>query len=142
MLSTNSCVLLGLPVLSLHSSNPPSPPFRLNWKTENAKAFVSHEAINTAKSTVTYYHHPRYLSFSNQWVWSAEIVARGCAKVRINLCTVYRGVIPGGGWGGLWPPNFRPTTLFSGFTHTTDRKIPSEVVLMGSFMSVIYGNIR
>ena len=48
----------------------------------------------------------------------------------------------GGGAGGLWPPNFWPTTLFSGFSHTTDRKVPSEVVLMGSFMSVIYGNVR
>ena len=34
-------------------------------------------------------------------------------------------------------PNFLPTTLFSGFSHTTDRKLPSEVVLMDSFMSVI-----
>ena len=48
----------------------------------------------------------------------------------------------GGGGGGLCPPNFWPTTLFSGFSHTTDRKVPSEVVLMGSFMSVIYGNVR
>ena len=31
---------------------------------------------------------------------------------------------------------------FSGFSHTTDRKVPSEVVLMGSFISVIYGNVR
>ena len=43
----------------------------------------------------------------------------------------------GNSWGGLWPPNFWPTTLYTGFTHTTDRKIPSEVVLMGSFMPVI-----
>ena len=50
--------------------------------------------------------------------------------------------IRGAGGGGLWPPNFWPTTLFSGFSHTTDRKVPSEVVLMGSFMSVIYGNVR
>ena len=40
-------------------------------------------------------------------------------------------------WGGQ-PPNFWPTTLFSGFSHTTDRKVPSEVVLMGSFMSVCH----
>ena len=49
-----------------------------------------------------------------------------------------------GGWGAV-PPNFWPTTLFSGFSgfsHTTDRKVPSEVVLMDSFMSVIYGNVR
>ena len=45
---------------------------------------------------------------------------------------LFRGVIPGGA-GGLWPSNFWPTTLFSGFPHTTDRKVPSEVVLMGSF---------
>ena len=47
-----------------------------------------------------------------------------------------------GGWGGCGPPNFWPTTLFSGFSHTTDGKVPSKVVLMGSFMSVIYGNVR
>ena len=49
----------------------------------------------------------------------------------------FRGVIPGGGWGGggAQPPNFWPTALFSGFSHTTDRKVPSEVVLMGSVMS-------
>ena len=47
------------------------------------------------------------------------------------------GVIPGGGAGGLWPPNFWPTTLFSGFSHTTARKVPSEVVLMGSYVSHI-----
>ena len=33
-----------------------------------------------------------------------------------------------GGLGGLWPPNFWPATLFSGFSHTTDRNVPSEVV--------------
>ena len=50
----------------------------------------------------------------------------------------------GNSWGGgggageaVAPPNFWPTTLFSGFLNTTDRKVPSEVVLMGSFMSVI-----
>ena len=64
----------------------------------------------------------------------------------ITLCVVlqevalYRGVIPGG--GGAQPPNFWPTTLFFGFSHTTDRKVPSEVVLMGCFMSVRYGNVR
>ena len=41
-----------------------------------------------------------------------------------------RGVIPGGGWGAVAPPNFWPTTLYSGFSHTTDRKVPSEVVLI------------
>ena len=44
-----------------------------------------------------------------------------------------RGVIPGGA-GGLLANNI----FFSGFSHTTDRKVPSEVVLMGSLMSVIY----
>ena len=29
----------------------------------------------------------------------------------------------------MWPPNFWTTTLFSGFSHNTDRKVPSEVVL-------------
>ena len=43
----------------------------------------------------------------------------------------------GGGVGRLWPPNFWPTTLFSGFSHTTDRS-----VVNGFFMSVIYGNVR
>ena len=47
---------------------------------------------------------------------------------------ITQGVIPGGLGGGGWgegcdPPNFWPTTLFSGFSHTTDRKVPSEVVL-------------
>ena len=44
-----------------------------------------------------------------------------------------RGVIPEGARGVGQPPNFWPTTLFSGFSHTTDRKVPSEVVLLGSF---------
>ena len=55
-----------------------------------------------------------------------------------------RGVIPGGGLGGggCVAPKFWPTTLFSGFSHTTVRKVPSELVLMGSLMSVIYGNVQ
>ena len=49
------------------------------------------------------------------------------------LASTDRGVIPGGaGGGGCGPPNFWPTTLFSGFSHTTDTKVPSEVVLMGA----------
>ena len=63
-----------------------------------------------------------------------------CVIVRMSLLPfdLYRGVIPGGaggggGGGGCGPPNFWPTTLFSGFSHTTDRKVPSEVVLMGAF---------
>ena len=46
------------------------------------------------------------------------------------------------GLGGPQPPQCLAKSLFSGFSHTTDRKVPSEVVLMGSFMSVIYGNVR
>ena len=34
-------------------------------------------------------------------------------------------------------PNFWPTTLFSGFSHITDRKVPSEVVLMGQSYMVM-----
>ena len=73
----------------------------------------------------------------NRMVW-------GYLKTVMKFTFYYykQGVIPGGGGGGLWPPNFWPTTLFSGFSHTTDKKVPSEVVLMGSFMSVIYGNIQ
>ena len=57
------------------------------------------------------------------WVWMDN---------GITCIHSIRGVILGGlGGGGLWPPNFWPTTLFSGFSHTTDRKVPSEVVLMG-----------
>ena len=38
---------------------------------------------------------------------------------------IVRGVIPGGaGGGGCGPPNF----FFSGFSHTSDKKVPSEVV--------------
>ena len=33
-----------------------------------------------------------------------------------------------GAGGSVAPPNFWPTTLFSGFSHTTDRKVPSEVM--------------
>ena len=40
----------------------------------------------------------------------------------------------GGGVGGATaPPTFGHPHFFSGFSHTTDRKVPSEVVLMGSF---------
>ena len=35
------------------------------------------------------------------------------------------------------PPTFGQQHFFFGFSHTTDRKVPSEVVLMGSFMSVM-----
>ena len=53
----------------------------------------------------------------------------------------HRGIIPGG-QGVCGPPTFGQQHFFRGFSHTTDRKVPSEVVLMGSFMSVIYGNVR
>ena len=59
-----------------------------------------------------------------------------------TLCYVTRGVIPGGAGGATAPPTFGNNTFFPGFSHTTDRKVPSEVVLMGSFMSVRYGNVR
>ena len=48
-----------------------------------------------------------------------------------------QGVIPGGAGGGAVAPQLLANNTFSGFSHTTDRKVPSEVVLMGSFMSVI-----
>ena len=61
-----------------------------------------------------------------------------------KLLFLSRGVIPGGGgWGGGGhSPQLLANNTFFGFSHTTDRKVPSEVVLMGSFMSVIYGNVR
>ena len=43
--------------------------------------------------------------------------------------------IPG---GAVAPPQPLANNTFWGFSHTTDRKVPSEVVLMGSFMSVIF----
>ena len=43
----------------------------------------------------------------------------------------------GGAGGAVAHPTFGQQHIFSGFSHTTDRKVPSEVVLMGSFMSVI-----
>ena len=52
---------------------------------------------------------------------------------------VSRGVIPGGAGGATAHPTFGQQHFFV-FSHTTDRKVPSEVVLMGSVMSVIYGN--
>ena len=57
----------------------------------------------------------------------------------LEFSSLLQGGNSWGGWGGggLWPPNFWPTSLFSGFSHTTDRKVPSEVVLMGYFMSVM-----
>ena len=45
------------------------------------------------------------------------------------------GVIP----GGLWPPNFWPTTFFSGFSHTTESTIRSGV---NGFFYVSHGNVR
>ena len=55
-----------------------------------------------------------------------------------------RGVIPGGGGGGggAQPLQLLANNTFFGVFTTTDRKVPSEVVLMGSFMSVIYGNVQ
>ena len=47
-----------------------------------------------------------------------------------------------GGLGGAVAPQLLANNTFFGVSHTTDRKVPSEVVLMGSFMSVIYGNVR
>ena len=52
-----------------------------------------------------------------------------------------RGVIPGGA-GGATAPQLLANNTFFGFSHNIDRKVASEVVLMGSFMSVIYGNVR
>ena len=47
-------------------------------------------------------------------------------------CT-YRGVIPGGaGGGGAQPPQLLANNIFFVLSHTTDRKVPSEVVLMSS----------
>ena len=54
----------------------------------------------------------------------------------MSVVPLVQGVIPGGA-GELLANN-----TFSGFSHATDRKVPSEVVLMGYFMSVIYGNVR
>ena len=54
---------------------------------------------------------------------------------------IYRGVIPGG-LGGPQPPQLLANNTFFCFSHTTDRKVPSEVVLMGYVMSVIYGNVQ
>ena len=48
-----------------------------------------------------------------------------------------RGVIPGGAGGATAPQLLANNTFFCVFSHTTDRKVPSEVVLMGSFMSVV-----
>ena len=54
--------------------------------------------------------------------------------------SISRGVIPGGA-GGPQPPQLLANNTFFGFSHTTDIKVPSEVVLVGSFMSVKYGNV-
>ena len=82
---------------------------------------------------------------SHFFLLPGQLFIPSCCSMNIHKNkTFLQGVIPGGGAGGgpTAPPNFWPKTLFSGFSHTTDRKVPSEVVLMGSFMSVIYGNVR
>ena len=48
----------------------------------------------------------------------------------------------GAGGGATAPLQLLANNTFFVFSYTTDRKVPSEVVLMGSFMSVIYGNVR
>ena len=79
------------------------------------------------------------ITFGLQVVESSSLVSREAFNhPYISFTTSQRG----NSWGGCGPPNFWPTTFFSGFSHTTDRKVPSEVVLKGSFMSVIYGNVR
>ena len=58
-------------------------------------------------------------------------------------CTIIPGGAGGGGGGGaIAPPQLLANNTFFVFSHTMDRKVPSEVVLMGSFMSVTYGNVR
>ena len=62
---------------------------------------------------------------------------------KISMCHLGGNSWGGGGGGGAGaPPTFGQQHFFSGFSHTTDRKVPSEVVLIGSFMSVIYGNVQ
>ena len=74
---------------------------------------------------------------SGRYAYNSEGVAAATLKgPGENTAVCVRGVIPVGAGGAV------ANTLFSGFSHTTDRKISSEVVLMGSFMSVIYGNVR
>ena len=65
------------------------------------------------------------------------------SEVKDMSMTPCRGVIPGGAGGGGHspPPTFGQQHFLGGFSHTTDRKVPSEVVLMGCFMSVRYGNV-
>ena len=64
-----------------------------------------------------------------------------CFQLVLIMRSFTRGVIPGGA-GGATAPQLLANNTFFGFSHTTDRKVPSEVVLMGSFMSVRYGNVR
>ena len=52
----------------------------------------------------------------------------------MSACTAQGGNSWGAG-GATAPPTFGRQHFFSGFSHTTDRKVPSEVVLMGSVMS-------
>ena len=60
-------------------------------------------------------------------------------EVSVFILSTNQGGNSWGGWGAVAPPTFGQQHFFS---HTTDRKVPSEVVLMGSFMSVIYGNVQ
>ena len=81
------------------------------------------------------------LSFDTE-VEELNIATRGRHNDDSSISTkfVFRGVIPGGA-GGAVARQLLANNTFFGVSHTTDRKVPSEVVLMGSFMSVIYGNV-
>ena len=46
------------------------------------------------------------------------------------------------GAGGATAPQLLANNTFFGFSHTTDRKVPSEVVLMGSCRIMNIGGLR
>ena len=47
---------------------------------------------------------------------------------------VFQGGNSWGGWGGTTAPQLLANNTLFGFSHNTDRKVASEMVLMGSFI--------
>ena len=86
--------------------------------------------------------HVKRAAFEGGHVWGQVLVPQPPLPSPSDWSWVEgRGVFPGGLGGATAPPTFGQQHFMEGFSHSTDRKVPSEVVLMGCFMSVRYGNV-
>ena len=83
------------------------------------------------------YQHFERVSKNCPFIWKALCLGPRKSSPHILHMMAIRGVIPGGAGGGHSPPTFGQQHFFRGFL----TPLTSEVVLMGSFMSVIYGNV-